>query len=148
MITKLTDDIYEENERLKDEKSLLTITLNHQITRIKQLEGEKTELVDALSKTHDLAKCLTTRFKLREDEHKTNLDESNRKISEYEMIIKSANNALLTAKNEIQRLAKQITTLETQSHELTDKYIRSELIHLDQKNDIEDFFLALKKNSN
>ena len=148
MVTKLTHDIFEENERLKNEKSLLTITLNQQVTKIKQLETEKTDLVDSLSKTHDIAKCLTNKFKLREDEHKTTVDESNKKISDFESIIKAANNALLTAKNEIQRLTKHITTLEKQIHELNDKHTQSELIHLAQQNDIEHFFLALKKTLN
>jgi chromosome segregation ATPase len=144
-ITKITHDMHEENEGLKSEKSLLTITLNQQLTKIKQLENEKSELVESLSKTHDIAKCLTNKFKLREDEHKQNLDESNKKISEFEMIIKTANDALLSAKNEIIRLTNYVTTVETQVQELNHKYVKSEAIHLAQQRDIELFFSALKK---
>jgi chromosome segregation ATPase len=144
-ITKLTHDMHEENERLKNDKSLLTIALNQQITKIKQLELEKSDLIQSLSKTHDIAKCLTNKFKLREDEHKKNLDESNKNITEFELIIRTANDALLTAKNEIQRLTNHITTLEMQLEELTNKYTQSETKHLNQQRDIELFFSALEK---
>jgi chromosome segregation ATPase len=144
-ITKLTHDMQEENERLKNEKSLLTIALNQQILKIKQVELEKSDLVQSLSKTHDLAKCLTNKFKLREDEHKKSLDELNKKTTEFELIIKTAHGALLTAKNEIQRLTNHITTLERQTQELTTKYTQSESKHLAQQNDIKQFFSALEK---
>jgi hypothetical protein len=134
--------MYEENERLKTDKSLLTIALNQQITKMKQAELEKTELVQSFSKTHDITKCLTNKFKLREDEHKKIL---NKKIVEYELMIKTANDALLTAKNEIQDLTNQITTLKTQFDELNKKYIQSESEYFE---DIEHFFSALKKISN
>jgi len=144
-ITKLTQDMHEDNERLINEKDLLTITLNQQITKIKQLELEKSDLIQSLSKTHDLAKCLTNKFKIREDEHKKTIDESNKKLTEFELIIKTANDALLTAKNEIQRLTNQITTLQMRLQESTDKNTQSESKYLIQQNDINGFFLALKK---
>jgi chromosome segregation ATPase len=144
-ITKLTQNMHEDNERLINEKDLLTITLNQQITKIKQLELEKSDLIQSLSKTHDLAKCLTNKFKIREDEHKKTIDESTKKIIEFELIIKTANDALLIAKNEIQRLKNQITTLQIQLQESTDKNTQSESEYLIQQNDIEGFFLALKK---
>jgi chromosome segregation ATPase len=144
-ITKLTQDMHEENERLKNDKSLLTISLNQQITKIKQLELEKSDLVQSLTKTHDMAKCLTNKFKLREDEHKKIVDESNKKIIEYESIIKTANDALLTAKNEIQRLTNNTTTLEIQLQELTNKFTQTESKHLAQQQNIELFFSSLEK---
>lgn len=143
-ITKLTKDMHEENEHLKTDHSLLTIALNQQITKTKQLELEKSELIESLSKTHDIAKCLTNKFKLREDEHKKIVDDSNKKITEFEFIIRTANDALLTAKNEIQRLTNHITTLELQLQELNNKYTESESKNLDQQQDIEFFFSALK----
>jgi hypothetical protein len=137
--------MHEDNERLINEKSLLTIALNQQITKIKQLELEKSDLIQSLSKTHDIAKCLTNKFKIREDEHKKTVDESNKKMIEFELIIKTANDALLTAKNEIQRLTNHITTLQIQIQESTNKYTKSESKYLTQQNDIECFFSSLKK---
>ena len=147
-LTQLTHDMHEENERLKTDKSLLTITLNQQITKIKQIESEKSDLIESLSKTHDIAKCLTNKFKLREDEHKQRLEESNKKILEFDIITKTANDALLKAINEIQRLTNHITTLENHVEELNTKHTQSETIYLAQQRDIEHFFSALKKNLN
>jgi peptidoglycan hydrolase CwlO-like protein len=64
---------------------------------------------------------------------------------EFELIIKTANDALLTAKNEIQRLTNHITTLQIQIQESTNKYTKSESKYLTQQNDIECFFSSLKK---
>lgn len=144
-ITKFTEDIYEENERLKNENYSLTITLDQQISKSKQLEIEKSDLIESLSKTHDIAKCLTNKFKIREDEHKKLLDESQKKNFEFELIIKTANDALLTGKNEIQRLTNHIITLELQRQELTKQYHESEAKQLNHQQDIEHFFLAIQK---
>jgi polyhydroxyalkanoate synthesis regulator phasin len=138
--------MHEENEHLKNDKSLLTIALNQQITKTKQIESEKSDLVESLSKTHNIAKCLTNKFKLREDEHKKVLEESTKKISDLEIINKTITETLFKAKNEIQRLTNHITTLESQVQELSNKHTQSESIHLAQQHDIELFFSALKEN--
>ncbi|CAF0903467.1 unnamed protein product [Adineta steineri] len=145
-LTKLTRDMHEENEHLKSDKTLLTIALNQHTTRVKQIESDKSDLMESLDKTHDIAKCLTNKYKLREEEHKKSLEESNKKIVEFESIIQTTNDTLTQSINEIQRLKNQITTLENQLQALTDKYNQSESLFQDQQQDIEHFLSSLKRN--
>ncbi|UJR15246.1 hypothetical protein I4U23_002201 [Adineta vaga] len=139
-LTKLTHDLYQENEHLQNDKNVLQTTVNDQTTRIKRMENEAIDLIESSNKTHYIAKCIADKYKSREEEYQKNLEESNKVVLELETIIKTTNGNLVKAQDEIQRLTNQITLLESQSKELVTKPSPSELEY-----EIEQFFLNVKQ---
>ncbi|CAF1039462.1 unnamed protein product [Adineta ricciae] len=139
-ITKLTRDLHEENEHLQNDKNVLKTTVREQSSKIKQMEAEAVDLIDSSNKAHCIAKCITEKYKLREEEYQKHSDNSNKVILELETLLKTSNDHFGKAKEEIQYLTDQVASLEKQLEESTNRQSSSI-----REYEIEQFFLAVEQ---
>ena len=139
-ITKLTRDLYEENEHLQNDKNVLKTTVREQTSKIKQMEAETVDLIDSSNKAHCITKCIAEKYKLREEEYQKYSDNSNKVILELETMLKTTSENFGKAKEEIEYLTNQVASLKRQLEESTNR--QSPNI---REYEIEQFFLAVEQ---
>jgi phage shock protein A len=109
------------------------------------MESEKSDLIESANKTHFIASSITDKYKSREEEHRKGLEESNKLVADMETALRTANESLAKAQNEIQYLTSQVTQLETQLQQSTNDYAQLKCKYFEEEIAIEQFFAVVKK---